>query len=141
MSDVEVILGADVELLLADWVQAGRDTEALKVRQNDLHRQIAEAMDGNRQEFAEIDAAQAVYRAETEWNREELQALKEFVSPAEWDALLTNPKPPERKPNLTKIKQLAKQGEPFKSIVERAQYVGRPRLKITKRSGKTVVLR
>jgi len=58
----------------------------------------------------------------------ELQRLKEFLSEDEWDGLLTNPRPPERKPNMTKIKPLSKRGGDFLEIIENATTQGPPEL-------------
>ena len=59
----------------------------------------------------------------------ELQRLKEFVSEDEWESMLTNPKIPTRKPNMTTIKkELVPRGGESLEIIESATTQGPPEL-------------
>ena len=59
-----------------------------------------------------------------------LLALKEEMSDAQWDDMLTRPKMPARKVNLTKLNKLLRKGEPYVSIADRAARLSPPELKV-----------
>ena len=61
--------------------------------------------------------------------------LKEVMTPEEFVKILTNPRPPDPKVNITKAKELAKLGEPYLSIVEASKRVEAPVLKIVRKEG------
>lgn len=71
------------------------------------------------------------YKAVPEWDQTTLFGLREYLSPEAWDGLLTNPAPPVRQVNLTKVKVLAKAGGDAKKIIDQAMRPGTPVLKVT----------
>lgn len=118
---------------LADlWGEADEQVHEAEVYRHAILTAIEAKMVENRQEVVAGTNAAGTFKADTEWDRVALMSVKEHMSPVEWDALLTNPSPPERKPDLRKIKQLAKRGDPFRTIIEQAQRPGIPRLKMTR---------
>ena len=125
----------EADILLEEWVRADNAVAGAEHYRGECEIRLQDAMKRNSQEEASAAGTRAIYRGSVEWDRDALLAVKEFLSPEEWDSFLTNPKPPERKPNLVKIKNLAKRGEPFRSIVESAQHDGTPTLRILRGQG------
>lgn len=73
-------------------------------------------------------------KREVIWDQGALVVLRELVSPEEWDALLTAPKPPPpRQLNMTKVKPLAKRGGDFKMVIDAAQRLGDYEVKVVAR--------
>lgn len=99
-----------------------------------IEARIAKSMADNRAEVAESQFTKATFKGSMETDLVALEALKEYLSPEEWDAHLTAERPPPaRKPHLTKIKALVKRGDPFRSIIEGAQSMGLPQLKLRRK--------
>ncbi len=131
--DPAVLATLDVPTLLDVWAQADDAVHEAEVYQHAVAQAVEQAMQNARAEQATTVEAAAEYRGAVEWDEAELTRLKEHLSPEEWDAILTARRdPPPRKPNITKVKMLAKRGDPFRGIIEDAQRSGAPRLKLTR---------
>ena len=120
--------------LLRDWQSCDADIHALEVERHHIEQQIAEAMTENQAEFVTVTGVEATFKPVVEWRKEldgPFQQVAEELSPDELDACLTVPKPaPARSFNVTKMKQLAKQGGVFKSALDAAAVSLPPRLRI-----------
>ena len=124
----------DTNKLLRDWQSCDAEIYDLGVERHALEVAIAEAMSENQAEFASIPGVEATLKPVLEYRKEldgPFQQVAEELSPGELDACLTAPKPaPARSFNVTKMKQLAKQGGVFKSALDAATLPLPPRLKI-----------
>jgi len=124
----------DTNKLLRDWQSCDAEIYDLGVERHALEVAIAEAMTENQAEFASIPGVEATLKPVLEYRKEldgPFSLVGEELSPEELDACLTVPKPaPARSFNVTKMKQLAKQGGVFKSALDAATLSLPPRLRI-----------
>ena len=124
----------DLHTLLLNWQSIDAEVHGLEIERHALEVDIAEAMSENQAEFATVTGVEATLKPVLEYRKEldgPFQQVAEELSPEELDACLTAPKPaPARSFNVTKMKQLAKQGGVFKSALDAATLPLPPRLKI-----------
>ena len=124
----------DLHTLLLNWQSIDAEVHGLEIERHALEVDIAEAMSENQAEFATVTGVEATLKPVLEYRKEldgPFQQVAEELSPEELDACLTAPKPaPARSFNVTKMKQLAKQGGVFKSALDAATLSLPPRLRI-----------
>ena len=124
----------DLHSLLLNWQSIDAEVHGLEIERHALEVDIAEAMTENQAEFVTVTGVEATFKPVVEWRKEldgPFQQVAEELSPEELDACLTAPKPaPARSFNVTKMKQLAKQGGVFKSALDAAAVSLPPRLRI-----------
>ena len=124
----------DLHTLLLNWQSIDAEVHGLEIERHALEVDIAEAMTENQAEFASIPGVEATLKPVLDYLKQldgPFQQVAEELSPEELDACLTAPKPaPARSFNVTKMKQLAKQGGVFKSALDAATLSLPPRLRI-----------
>ena len=100
----------------------------------DVELQIEQRMRNNRQEVYEADVDERSYKIsfDTNWDYGHLHKLKEYMSAQEWDAVLSNPKPPQRQPHASKCEAFARRfGGEAREIVDEAKSLFPKKLKVT----------
>ena len=117
--------------LLDAWAQADVNIRQARINQHGLEVEIRQLMHEARAELAESTLAEATYRPAVEWDRGVLAGLAEVMPPDEFVKILTAPKEPVVDARLAV--KLAKRGEPYNGIVERARKEGPPELKVTRK--------
>jgi len=124
----------DLHSLLLNWQSIDAEVHGLEIERHALESDIADAMTENQAEFATVTGVEATLKPVLEYRKEldgPFSLVGEELSPEELDACLTVPKPaPARSFNVTKMKQLAKQGGVFKSALDAATLSLPPRLRI-----------
>ena len=126
----DAIDAMDLPGLLDYWATFDDAQKTLAVWKFQLEQRITRAMADKRAEVAKTADVSATFRGVNEFDRTAVEAIREEMPPDEWETYLTKPKPVEPRPNMTKIKALAKEGDPFRSIIENATRVSPPILKL-----------
>ena len=124
----------DIDMLIDRWMHKKLAIRAASKDLWDLEQEIGAWMKENRAEERKSGDVTVTFKPEMIYDYNRLETLKEVMSPEEFGKILTDPKPVEIRVNVVKAKQLAKQGEPYRSIVEAASIVGLPVLKIKEES-------
>ena len=130
--DTKALPGLSLDELLDVWAVAQDQARDAAIWRHEVEKHIEARMGSARQEAAETTEATASFKAGYEWDRDRLQAIKEYVSEAEWDGLLTDQRPaPPRYPDARKAQRLGKErGDPIRKIVEAARIALPPKLAI-----------
>jgi len=115
----EVLAALSIEDLAELWGQTDEDLRELKIYHRAIEVMLERKMAEKRQDIVDLATVEGRRVPSAEWDFAGLAALKEHLSPEEWDALLTKQRPaPQRRPDITKVRQLAKRGDPFRRIIE-----------------------
>ena len=124
----------DIDTLIDKWMHKKLSIKAAQKDLWDLEQEIGAWMKENRAEERKSGDVTVTFKPEMIYDYNRLETLKEVMPPEEFGKILTDPKPVEIRVNVVKAKQLAKQGEPYRSIVEAATIIGLPVLKIKEES-------
>ena len=122
----DAIDAMDLPGLLDYWATFDDAQKTLAVWKFQVEQRITRAMSDKRAEVAKTADVSATFRGVNEFDRTAVEAMP----PDEWEAYLTKPKPVAPRPNMTRIKKLAAEGEPFRSIIENATKLSPPILKL-----------
>ena len=132
--DSKLLSSFDLETLVGLLANAKDQLRELGKYRRDVELQIEQRMRNNRQEVyeADVDGRSLKITFDTTWNYDHLHKLKEYMSPDEWDAVLSNPKPPQRQPHASKCEAFARRfGGEAREIVDEAKSIFPKKLKVT----------
>ena len=132
--DSKILSSFDLETLVGLLASAKDQLRELGKYRRDVELQIEQRMRNNRQEVYEADVDERSYKIsfETNWDYGHLHKLKEYMSAQEWDAVLSNPKPPQRQPHASKCEAFARRfGGEAREIVDEAKNLFPKKLKVT----------
>jgi len=132
--DSKILSSFDLETLVGLLASAKDQLRELGKYRRDVELQIEQRMRNNRQEVYEADVDERSYKItfDTNWDYGHLHKLKEYMSAQEWDAVLSNPKPPQRQPHASKCEAFARRfGGEAREIVDEAKSLFPKKLKVT----------
>jgi len=132
--DSKILSSFDLETLVGLLASAKDQLRELGKYRRDVELQIEQRMRNNRQEVYEADVDERSYKIsfDTNWDYGHLHKLKEYMSAQEWDAVLSNPKPPVRQPHASKCEAFARRfGGEAREIVDEAKNLFPKKLKVT----------
>ena len=132
--DSKILSSFDLETLVGLLASAKDQLRELGKYRRDVELQIEQRMRNNRQEVYEADVDERSYKItfDTNWDYGHLHKLKEYMSAQEWDAVLSNPKPPQRQPHASKCEAFARRfGGEAREIVDEAKNLFPKKLKVT----------
>ena len=143
--DSSLFPSLDLELLVGMLATAKDQQRELSKYRRDIELEVESRMKNNRQAVFEADLGERSCRVsfENQWDYAHLNKLKEYMSPDEWDAHLSNPKPPVRQPNASKCEAFARRfGSEAREIVDEARnrFSKKLRVEISERIRKEVTL-
>ena len=132
--DSKILSSFDLETLVGLLASVKDQLRELGKYRRDVELQIEQRMRNNRQEVYEADVDERSYKIsfDTNWDYGHLHKLKEYMSAQEWDAVLSNPKPPVRQPHASKCEAFARRfGGEAREIVDEAKNLFPKKLKVT----------
>jgi len=132
--DSKILSSFDLETLVGLLASAKDQLRELGKYRRDVELQIEQRMRNNRQEVYEADVDERSYKItfDTNWDYGHLHKLKEYMSAQEWDAVLSNPKPPQRQPHASKCEAFARRfGGEAREIVDEAKNLFPKKLKVS----------
>jgi len=132
--DSKLLSSFDLETLVGLLASAKDQLRELGKYRRDVELQIEQRMRNNRQEVYEADVDERSYKIsfDTNWDYGHLHKLKEYMSAQEWDAVLSNPKPPQRQPHASKCEAFARRfGGEAREIVDEAKNLFPKKLKVS----------
>ena len=110
--------------LLQEWASADADVHDAEVERHAIEQLIWREMVDQDASFAKAPGIEATLKPTYEYQKSldgPLRVLAEEMSPEEFEALLTEPKPPpERSFHMVKVKNKAKEGGIFKAALDAA---------------------
>jgi hypothetical protein len=119
--DRTVLEKLSLEHLAEAWKDADDQITSLVQFKRDCEDIIDGKMDTERMEVFSYDGIDVERKPIVTWYEDQLVQLREYLSPEEYEALLTEQKPPPpRTHHKAKVKRLIKRGGTIRTIVEGA---------------------
>lgn len=119
--DRDMLRDLDLKTLIDIWAEAQEQKEELREYSLNIEMIIKDKMSANQQTVFQTERAKAVRN--TNWDYPGLEALAEYMSPEDWEKILTAPrKPPPSRVDIRKAEAFARRyGNEAREIVDKCR--------------------